>query len=237
MKKINYLVLLLITVLCVTGCGEKTPEQLLDSAIEKMSKVNSYKSKVEMEVGSDLFSQVINIEGEYAKNSSHEILKITLAGNSGEQETYTIQKDDKFYTYTNINGKEWTYSVTDVNKEKNSNINNIASNYKSVKKVKSEKEGYTKLEVVLDNSSLKDLIDEEESLDGIDITKDLTANIYIKDGYIAIMKIDLRNTLTDDYAEDITKYTMYLEWSNYNKVTEIEIPEEVTKDAKLEEKE
>ena len=105
----------------------------------------------------------------------------------------------------------------------------------TVKKVKSEKSGYTKLEVTLDNSKTPSLLGEDEKAEGFDFSKDLILDLYIKDGYIAIIKIDLSNILTEDYAEDITKYTMRFELSDYNKVKEIEIPKDILDKAKLEE--
>ena len=114
-------------------------------------------------------------------------------------------------------------------------VKTIADNYKTVKKVKSEKSGYTKLEVTLDNSKTPSLLGEDEKAEGFDFSKDLILDLYIKDGYIAIIKIDLSNILTEDYAEDITKYTMRFELSDYNKVKEIEIPKDILDKAKLEE--
>lgn len=235
MKKLKFIVLFFIAVVCLTGCGEKSPEKTLEDAISKMSKVKSFHSSTKMEVGSDLYSQVIKIEGDYAKDSSYEKLSITLAGNSGEKESYSIRKEDGWYDYTNENNKGWNYTVA--KEDKNNSlpaIDKMAKNYKTVTKVKSEKEGYTRLDVVLDNSKALEILG-ENGTDGLDPTKDVTMNVYIKDGYIAIVKINLLNTLTEDYAEDITKYSMSIEWSNYNKVKEIELPEEVEKNAQLSE--
>lgn len=238
MKKLKYLSMLLITIICLTGCASKKPEKVLEDALLKMKDVKTFKSSTKIEVGSDVYLQVINIDGEYTENISHETTNVSLVGNSGKEETYTLQKDGKLYIYRSINGKEWTYTVTKIEENSSlSSVKNIASNYKSLKKVKSDKKGYTKLEVVLDNTGAKEALGETSSMEGIDPTKDLIANIYIKDGYIAFMKIDLRNTLTEDYAKDITKYSMNFEWSNYNEVDEIEIPKEITENAKLQEEE
>lgn len=225
-------------IICITGCGEKSPEKTLEDAVSKMSKVKSFHSSTKMEVGSDLYTQVIKIEGDYAESSSHENLLITLAGNSGQKESYSIQKEDGWYEYTNENNKGWNYVVLKEKDKSNSlpAIDKMSANYKSITKVKSEKEGYTRLDVVLDNSKALEILG-ESGTDGLDPTKDVVMNVYIKDGYIYIIKINLLNTLTEDYAKDITKYSMSIEWSNYNKVEEIEIPEEVEKNAKLEEEE
>ncbi len=238
MKKLKYLSMLLITIICLTGCSEKSPEKTLEDALAKMKEVKTFKSSIQMEVGSDLYSQVIHIDGEYAENTSHEKTKVSLAGNAGEEETYTLKKEGKFYVYSSINGKEWTYTVTDIEEDSSINsIENIASNYKSLKKVESDKKGYIKLEIVLDNVGAKEALGETGSMEGMDPTKDLIANIYIKDGYIAFMKMDLRNILTEDYAKDITKYSMNFEWSDYNKIDELAIPKEIIENAKLQEKE
>lgn len=239
MKNLKYLFVFMMIILFSTGCGEKSPEKMLEDALTKMNEVRTFYSSTRMEAGSELYSQVITIEGEYAENSSHEKLTVTLAGNSGERENYTIKKDDNWYNYSNENSKGWFYSVEKAEEKGNSlpSVDKLSTNYKSVKKVKSEKKGYTKLEVVLDNSKAQDVIGENDSLEGMDPTKDVTMNVYIKDGYIAIIKMNLLNTLTEDYAKDITKYSMSIEWSNYNSVKEIKIPEEIEKNAKLKEEE
>lgn len=237
MKKIKYLLVLVIVVICSTGCGKKSPEKILEDALNKMSKVNTFHSSTRMEAGSELYSQVIKIEGDYAINSSHEKMVVTLAGNSGEREIYTVKKDDEWYSYSNENAKGWYYSKEKVEDNRLTSIDKLSTNYKSVTKVTSEKKDYTKLEVVLDNSKAKDVLGESGSMEGMDPTKDVIMNVYIKDGYIALIKMDLLNTLTEDYAKDITRYSMSIEWSHYNDIEEIEVPEEILENAKLKEEE
>lgn len=238
MKKVKCLIVFLVSILCLTGCKEESPEKILENALAKMKDVKTYQEKVKMEVGSDLYVQIIELVNEYAENSSHTRSLATLAGKKAEEEIYTIKKDGKLYTYHNVNDKGWTYST--INLEEDSREESFAklnTNYKSVKKVKSEKEGYTKLEVELDNSKAGEVLGSDNSLEGMDPTKNITLEVYIKDGYIAIMKADFRNTLTEEYAQNITKYSMSIEWSRYNKIKDFSIPSEIEKNAKLEEQE
>ena len=237
MKKIKCFIVLLLSICCLTGCGESA-EKILEDTLVNMRDLKTLKMTLKAEVGSSLYSLEILEEGTYAENSSYIKTTTSIVGNESINEAYSLKKDGKIYTYHKEAEKEvWKYNIKELQEDNDdlSAVKTIADNYKTVKKVKSEKSGYTKLEVTLDNSKTPSLLGEDEKAEGFDFSKDLILDLYIKVGYIAIIKIDLSNILTEDYAEDITKYTMRFELSDYNKVKEIEIPKDILDKAKLEE--
>ena len=134
---------------------------------------------------------------------------------------------------------------------------------KSLKEEKTDKKGYTKLVVTFDkdkiNEEIKKSADKtieeyqndtkttsEEKNEAIEkakkisdnglLSKDIKVNIYIKDGYIAIVDVDLSELIScvskDSLSEEEKKQIddlnleakLTIELSNFNKIEKIEIP-------------
>lgn len=234
MKKFKYLLLCLLPCICLTGCGEKKAENILVEALTNMKEANSLQINLKMEIVSNLYNLIVEDIGEYAENSSHSKITTTIGENSQVEELYTIKENDTFYTYFNEDGKNWYYTQT-AQAEGISFIMNLLENNKKVSKVSSDKEDYIQLEVVVEEEKLVDILGDTSSIEGIDYSKELIVSVYLKDGYIEMIQMDMRSILADNFKNDITKYTMDIQISNYQSITEFEIPKDIKENAQWKE--
>ncbi len=145
----------------------------------------------------------------------------------------------------------------------NYSINDVANYIKSAKEEESDKKGYTKLNIVFDKTKLneeltkayndsKDEIAKETSNDaelndamneakeyldkGI-FSEDIELVVYVKDGYISIVEIDLsklmnsvfNSLLTQDELKEYNEFALNAkltyEFSKFNSIDKIEVPE------------
>ena len=220
---LKYLGTMFAMVLLMTGCGSKSAEDTFIEAIDKTNDVKSLKfaMKVDASVSAQGTTMGIgmNIEGEGAEEAAHLTGKVSVLGMGQEMEVYTLKKDDVMYTYKKDESGKWTYSKEAFNKEKKNTeeVLKKLKEYKSIKKVKSDKKGYTKLE-------------------DVKIEKNLVINVYIKDGYISIVSVDLTDLAKDLVKEQgyEVKATITMEMSKFNKVSKVTVPEEVINNAKEE---
>ncbi len=236
MKRRKYLIFLLFLIFCIAGSGKQNAKFILEDVIKNMEEVNTFKMNLKMEIDSNLYSLLINEEGEYAENSYHAKIVTTISGESEVEEIYEVKKDNEYYTYYSDDEETWFYKVT---KSKNQNkffdtIMNIIKNYKSVKTI-DKNDDYTMLEVIIDSSNITDLVGTNDSIQGIDYSKDLILTLLIKDNIIENIDIDLKSILTEEYTKSISKYSMEFNLSNYNSIEEIEIPKEIVEKADLKE--
>ena len=244
---LKYLGTMFAMVLLMTGCGSKSAEDTFIEAIDKTNDVKNLKfaMKVDASVSAQGTTMGIgmNIEGEGDEEAAHLTGKVSVLGMEQEMEVYTLEKDDVMYTYKKDESGKWTYSKEALNKEIKMNTEEVLKKlkeYKSIKKVKSDKKGYTKLEVVYDGKKLNELTSNETVKENlgkdVKIEKDLVINVYVKDGYIAIVSVDLTDLAKDLVKEQgyEVKATITMEMSKFNKVSKVTVPEEVVNNAKEE---
>lgn len=236
MKKVKYISYLFLIVLLFTGCEKKNAKELLQDALEKTNNSNSYSMEVKTTVSAGEYANKEMISGTYTKNSSHYTSKIAYVDDYMDVEVYELEKDNKLYQYNSGDGgKTWGYYIYDIPKMRESLkfLNSIVSITDTVNEVKTDLKGSKKLELILDKKKLNELFGSSEEIVGLDLSKDFIAIIYIKDGYISKLEIDFANMLTKEYKENITEYTMNFSYTNYNKVNEIEIPDDIISNAVL----
>ena len=256
-KGLKYFSLFLALILVLTGCGKKSSETKenkengnvsIEDAFEKTfdAKGFSVNGTVSMKMAVQGMNAEIkaDIKGDVYKGenlSSHLITTATAIGMNTKAETYTVVKDGEQYTYQKTDNEGWEYAKSKVTDSfKKEDFVNALKEAKENKKVDSDKEGYTKYEVTFDTSKLTG------KLNLGDLTSipamDLTANIYVKDGYVSIISIDLSelykkmmsdSTTTGSIAgsADITA-SIYMELSNFGNVNEITVPQDVVSSAK-----
>ena len=257
-RSLKYFSILLAIILVLTGCGnnstssKKDAKEQLNDAIKKTNEANSFSAKfgLNLEASSNGSTMSASLTGNGDFNlkdntpSAHYTANMSLFGMAQEIEGYVTVKDNKVYTYSKSEG-DWTYSTSDYKAEDFSTekINTLADNAKEVKSVKSDKSGYTKLEVTIDkeklNSSTQDV--DTSSLLGSDLKfdSDIVVNVYLKDGYVSIVEIDLadllKGVLSDDDNTDLSLTAkVTIELSNFSKVSPITIPDDVLSNAKEE---
>ena len=249
-RSLKYFSLLLATLLVLTGCGsKKDAKEQLNDALKKTGEAKSFSAKFEVKgnLSAQGSSTSIGLSGTGDINlkdtpSAHYTSKVSLLGMNSESEGQAVVKDNKVYNYTKEEDG-WVYSTEDYKAEDFSTdkLNTLADNAKTVKSVKSDKKGYTKLEVTIDKDKLSKSTEGLNTADlvGTDlkINKDLVVNVYIKDGYVSIIEIDLADLLKDALSgtgtEDMSvSATVSVELTNFGKVSPVTVPEDVEKNAK-----
>ncbi len=238
MKYIKIIVCAFFIFFISTGCQSKTADEILKEALDKTNNSESYKMEVRTKVGSGEYSFQEKTMGTYTKTSSHYVTESYFAGNAMNVEVYTTEKDNKLYQYNSGDeGASWGYSIYDISEMRESLLflNSIISITDTVKEVKTDLEGYKKLELILNKKEANEKFSENEEIVGLDFSKDIIVDVYIKDGYISKLELDFSDILDKEYKKDIEEYSMNFSYTNYNAIEEIEVPKEILENAKLEE--
>lgn len=253
-KSLKFFSLLIAILVMMTGCNttKKGAKEQLEDAIKKTSEVKGVTLKLDasMEATAEGTTMTVNLgmNGDYYNDdtpTSHFKTNVSLLGMSQEMEMYTEVKDGYNYTYTK-SGDKWTYTKSEYKKEETSpeQIKKVLDNAKSVKEEKTDKKGYTKLVVTIDKDKINEAMKNENINDLVSddtkVSSDVTMNVYLKDGYVSIVEMDLGNVLkdalanSDDSNDANVKAKITIEMSNFNKVDKVSVPEDVTKNAKEE---
>lgn len=252
-KEFKFFGLLIALLVIMTGCEstKKDAKGELEDAIKKTSEVKGLALKLDasMEASAEGTTMTVNLgmNGDFYNDNtptSHFTTNVSLFGMSQTMEMYTEVKDGYNYTYTK-SGDKWTYTKSEYKKEETSpeQIKKVLDNAKTVKKEKTDKKGYTKLVVTVDKDKINEAMKNETVSNLVSndtkIGTDITMNVYLKDGYISIVEMDLGNILKDALANSENsnsndanvKAKITIEMSNFNKVDKITVPEDVTKNA------
>ena len=259
-KEIKYLGLLFILLLCFsTGCGKKDPEKILKDAIEKTENAKSTKVKFGLNYGFDMqgISIGVSFTGEeevYKENndmvSAHGTYDVKAIGMNQSIENYSVQKEGYLYSYIKDEDGQWSYTKTEYkqNNDYKDKIIKMIDSATKVKSEKSDKKGYNKLSVTLDIEDTlkslneimpKDSLDEfSEQLNSFSM-KEITFTVYIKDGYISVIEMDLEdilNNTTTLFGNEFGKIDVHgvltISLFDYNKVSEVKVPDEVINNEK-----
>lgn len=263
-KYFKYFCLVFILLLLfITGCGKKDPEKQLKNAIEKTENANSVKMKFGLNYGIEMqgISMNMSFTGDqdiYKENeesiSAHGTYKIGTFGMNQSSESYVTLKDGYLYTYVKDEDGQWTYSKIEYknNNDYKDKVIKVLDSATKVKSEKSEKKGYEQLSVTInivdalkqfDNIIPKDSLDEiNKQLDNNSM-KEITFTVYLKDGYISVIEMSLENILknmlkdiSDEYDDINFNGLLTISMDDYNKVSKIEIPDDVINNAKEVEK-
>lgn len=252
-KGLKFLSLFVALLIIMTGCDntKKDAKSELEDAIKKTSEVKGVALKLDasMEASAEGTTMTISLgmNGDFYNAdtpTSHFKTNVSLLGMSQEVEMYTEVKDGYNYTYTK-SGDKWTYTKSEYKKEEASTekIKEVLDNAKSVKEEKTDKKGYTKLVVTVDKDKINEAMKNENVSelvsDDAKVNTDITMNVYLKDGYVSIIEMDLGNVLKDAIADNENsnstdsnvKAKITVEMNNFNKVDKISVPEDVTKNA------
>ena len=253
---LKYFSVMIMVLVLSTGCGkDKDAKTILEEASANMKNVESMSMKMTMEMGIDVegttFSMDMVADMDMDKNENmHGTYTISMMGISEDVEMYITTKDGYEYTYMKpASSNEWQYTKEAVvNEEEETELteemNEMFDSMTDVKEVDSDKEGYTKLEVTVNMGKLNELMSEYEAgedMPAFDSETDIKMNLYIKDGYICIMEIDMTELMKDMVEQDPETYgsveystvKMTIEVGDFNKIDDITVPEEVVNSAKV----
>lgn len=256
-RSLKYFTLLVALLVVITGCsfGKKDSKTQLEDAINKTTDAKSAKVKMDLTASASMQGTTLDISmtadaEEYQQSddvlSGHAKVNMSLLGMSQSSEVYMDVKDGYLYTYTGSDG-EWTYTKSEykvadkLSKEK---ISEYVNKAKEIKEEKSDKKGYTKLFVTISSDEINKLYNDSElkteEVSNV-VSKDVTFTVYLKDGYVTIVEMDLTDTIKDlvsqlgSYAEELKNLDvsakLSVEFSDFNKVDKITVPEDVINNA------
>lgn len=231
MKKLKYLFLTLLVAFCLTGCGDKkeeklTNEEILKQASENMKSLDNYHMNLTMDV-------TMSYEGASLSMSMSAKSDIDVKNNKGYMETtatffgmtetipsYFEINDGVTTTYTK-NEDVWTKTTS----EESANVDfNIFTSASSIEEVEGEENTY---KINLTEEQIKELMsstgETEEEMDLSNVTIKVTVNDK------KITKVQMNVPATEGTI-DAT-----FEFSKFNEVNNVTIPQEVIDNAILEE--
>ena len=237
MKKVKLLLAVLVMAIVFTGCA-KSPEEVLSNATDKMSTLDNYHMVLDMKY--EISYQDSSIETSVTMNSdvdekngiSHSTASTSIFGMKIETELYTTLKDNIVTTYT----KEDDVWYKEETKNENNDFNyDVFKNATSVEKLKDvDTETY---KVVLSEAQIKEILkdlelDADEDMDKLKINLDTTnIEITIDDNYITKMMMIIPMTFEEDGEVSNSKYTLIYDFSQFNEVGNLTIPNEIIENA------
>ncbi len=241
MKKILCMLVMVITVVGLSGCGEDANQILKDTASNMQALDNSSMAMtmdLTMESDGSSLNLNTNMDGKVDYKNIVTYFKTTVGmmGFDTTTEVYTEQEEDGIYTYTSEDGKTWTKEIGDINQIDVKSIINSLDSFKKVNKVVSDESGLTKLEITIDKDKINDIISmaEDNVTSVLDLEKDIIYDIYIsKDNYVKKIVFDLSDYIQSDEKLAITKFKVTITFDNFNKVGEVVVPDEIKNNAIL----
>ncbi len=231
MKKLRYLSLLLVVMLLVTGCGKGNPKKDLENALLKMKDTNAISMNLELSMGTAEMKIPMKMEFAVAKDFMHMKYSVTMLGQSEEQELYMMKKGDKLnqYQFDNENNR-WVYTTVEndvmdnaekvTGEEFDKNIDEFMKYLSSVKKVKSDKDGYDKLEITVSKKSMIDAakkeLESDEEKEEVEKSfesapEEIKFYAYLKDGELASMTIDASTIMGEGALMGMSIYDVTIE--------------------------
>ena len=249
MKKKIYGVIVtsLLLMIAVTGCGLKTPEDIIKKAANNMDKLENYNMKIAMEMSMNTEGQVMdlnmNIDSDIDEKNETVKMKmdIDLAGFSVTADSYVVSKDGKTTTYIkDMTTDKWTKEIEDEEENESApDISDILKDGKNIKEVEIKEENTKKYVITINKEDSQKLFgsmgNTGENLAGEDlpITGDVKLEVTIdtKNNYVKSMKMDMTDVM--EKVEDVTydKMLMTFEFSKFNAVGEVKVPEAIVNSA------
>lgn len=238
-RNILKILLPVISLLLVTGCGEK--EDYFETAKKNMQELKSYSMDINIEMGIDMGGITINMpinlnsDVDVANRMSKMVVSSELAGSSFSSTIYVDGTDENnMIQYSSSDDTNW--EMTEVN-DNNNQVNDLV-NPDNIKEIKSDDKDYYVYEASLSKDKMSKIIDDDltnnDMMGSIDITKDIVFKYYInkKTKYVEKIVAELTDIfdITDEESGQqakLTKLNFEIKFSNFDKVEEIVIPDDV----------
>lgn len=235
---LKILLLPVISLLLVTGCGEK--EDYFETAKKNMQELESYSMDIDIEMGMDVGGIMINLP--ITLNSDIDMInkmsKMTMSsefmGNNISSTAYVDGTDENnMIQYSSSDGITWEMTEA----KDNNQVNNLV-NPNNIKEIKSDDKDYYVYEATLDKDQMSSIIDKDltdnDMMGSIDITDNIAFKYYInkKTKYVEKIVADLTDIMdvTDEESGQkvkLTKLNFEIKFSNFNEAPKIVIPDDV----------
>lgn len=235
------LILPAISLLLITGCGEK--EDYFETAKKNMQELKSYSMNIDVEMQMKTGGITINLpitlnsDVDVTNKISKMEISTELVGTNISSTAYVDGTDENnVIQYSSTDGTNWTKTKVENN---NNQANNLV-NADNIKEIKSDDKDYYVYEATLDKDKMTGIIGENltnnDIMGSIDITNNITFKYYINKKTKYVEKIvaelnDVMNVTDEDSGQEaeLTKLNFEIKFSNFNEVKEIVIPESAKK--------
>lgn len=235
MKKSKILAGILAFTLLLTGCGGEKPtkeENMVTKTIENMEKLNNfhvaYMIDMETVINGEMETLMMSIDQDIDQQHKtfYTFLSMSLAGNDTEGEAYEEYRDGKMITYENGKTEEDPWIKSTQVTELGSDFAFLA-NAKDIKEISNEN-GKKTYEAIIDKETVKALVfntglgEEKAEYQESRVKYIIDDNDHVTRFTITIPVIQEEHT---------TMINMTANFSQFNKVGDIEIPEEIIANA------
>lgn len=261
LKKLLIVTFAFLTLLTLTGCDKKysksklTPQEALTKSQEVTKNVDNYNLGMKVELGFDASIYGIDMSMDLSVNVDSKIdmknqraymsIDTSTEGKKEKQEIYIVyDKENKTVTTYTSSKDGWSKvvansevdNIQDYSKE----ITDILLNSVAIEQKDADKDNYN-YELTLNKADLMKLLsysNMNESMDNVlsNISGNLKLNLSLNKNDYSLNKlsIDLLDILNSVKVEGIkyNKCGYEITFSNYGKVGNIEVPEDVVKNAK-----
>lgn len=247
MQKKLYIVMVAALLLFVTGCGASKPEDIIQKAADNMNKLENYNMKIGMEMSMSTEGQAMDLNMDIdsdvdVKNDTMKMkMAIELAGFNVTADSYVVTKDGKTTTYTkDMASDEWTKETENEEEtETTSDITNVLKDGKNIEEVETDEENTKKYIITITKEDSQTLFGsmgstgEDLTGDDLALTGDVKLEVTIdtKNNYVKAIKMDMTDVMEE--VEDVTydKMIMTIEFSKFNEVGEVKVPDAVVNNA------
>ena len=239
MKYKFYLLLIISSLLLVTGCGNENKH--FETAKENMQNLKSYSMQMNMsmEIETDGLKLEVPINIDADVDVKNKKTKMTMSiknfmGLNVEAISYTDSSDENnIVSYSSNDGSNWIKKVAEQNENQ---MENMMSGYE-IKKVKSDDNDYYLYEATVDADKVINNINagnNSEIIESIDMGSDIVYKYYVnkKTKYVEKIVADIDDIATfknadSDLEMSISKIELEIVFSNFDKIDEVVIPDEV----------
>lgn len=236
---LNLLILPVISLLLITGCGNK--EDHFEIAKKNMQELKSYSMNVDVEMSMDMGGITVNLpitlnsDVDITNKMSKMTISGELVGNSISSTTYVDGTDENnVIQYSSSDGITWQMQEAQNN---NNQVNNLV-NPNNIKEIKSDDKDYYVYEATLDKNQMDGIIDKDltnnDMMGSIDITDNIVFKYYINKKTKYVEKIvanltDIMDVTDEESGQKIklTKLNFEIKFTNFNEVEKIIIPDDV----------
>lgn len=241
---------LLVSMVALTGCGKKnnlSPEDTIKKAISNMQSAENYKMTANFNIttkfGNSSIAMSADLDGIVdVKNKINKYnIKAGALGIESETEQYIKTDGDEVITYEKDADGNWTKQVSSdaTSGDMTNNLPAILNSGNNIKELKADKNNYY-YEITIGADAMKDMFSlmDDTDLDDLDnFDGKFIINVGInKKSYnyasISMDMTDLLNSVSSD--AEYTKVELVINFSDYNKAGQVEIPAEVIENAKEE---
>ena len=241
--KIKNIVLALTSVLLFAGCGDD-PAKTLDKVSSNMSKLDNYEMNMTLNMGIKSegveMTVPINVSANVDEKNKKASMDTTveMMGFKVTTESYLDMTGDKTITYTKSvsDDEEWTKSES--NDQDISGMSDIIKAGTKVSKKSTKEKDVIYYQVTVSKETMekymKEMGDTEDLTGTVEFNDDVVMDVYIsKDKkYLKKIYIDFSKFVKiEEEGTEMTEFNLEISFDKYNKVGNVEIPQEVIDNA------